>query len=131
MSTDNDLDQMIRETLRQDESELLQRMEEPSLRTMMGDAFSSRLRWLMVLSSLLVFVSFLFAVWAGVHFFQATETEQMIRWGALMFLFLMPTSFIKIFHWLEMERSAIVREIKRVELRLVQLAEEWGSEQRA
>ena len=121
---DRDLDELIRETLQQDESEMLKRLEEPSLRTMIGDVFTGRLGWLMILTGVIIFVFFLLSVWAGVHFFRATEVVDMIRWGALMFLFWMATAFIKIFHWMEMERFAIVREIKRVELRVVQLSEE-------
>lgn len=125
--SDRNLDELIRETLRQDESDLLQRLEEPSLRTMIGDVFTGRLRWLMILTGFIIFIFFLLSVWAGVHFFQATEVADMIHWGALMFLFWMATAFIKVFHWMEMERFAIVREIKRVELRLVQLADELSS----
>ena len=121
---DRGLDDLIRETLRQDETDLLQRLEEPSLRTMLGDVFTGRLRWLMILTGFVIFVFFLLAVWAGIRFFSADEVAEMIRWGALMFLFAMSVSFMKIFHWMEMERFAIVREVKRVELRVVQLAEE-------
>jgi hypothetical protein len=124
MNTDHDLDELIRETLHQDESEMLRRLEEPSLRTMVGDVFSGRLGWLMILTGFFILALFLLSVWAGIRFFRATEVVEMIRWGALMFLFWMATGFIKIFHWMEMERFAIVREVKRVELRLVQLAEE-------
>lgn len=127
-NTEQDLDDLIRETLTQDENEMLKRLEEPSLRTMMGDVFTGRLGWLMVLSGLIIFVMFLLSVWAGFHFFQASDVVSMIRWGALMFLFWMATGFIKIFHWMEMERFAIVREVKRVELRVVQLAEELRAE---
>lgn len=122
--SDTNLDELIRDTLRQDESDMLQRLEEPSLRTMLGDVYSGRLRWLMILTGFIIFGFFLLSVWAGIHFFRATEVVDMIRWGALMFLFWMATAFIKIFHWMEMERFAIVREVKRVELRLVQLAED-------
>ena len=127
-NTEQDLDDLIRETLKQDESEMLQRLEEPSLRTMIGDVFTGRLGWLMILTGFFIFGFFLLSVWAGIHFFQATEVAEMLRWGALMFLFWMATAFIKIFHWMEMERFAIVREVKRVELRVVQLAEEIRGE---
>jgi len=120
---ERDLDDLIRESLSQDEGDLLRRLEAPSLRTMIGDVLTGRLRWFMILSGAIIFVFFLLALWSGIHFFQATEVTEMLRWGAMMFLFTMVVSFTKIFHWLEMERFALAREIKRVELRVVQLAD--------
>jgi hypothetical protein len=47
----------------------------------------------------------------------------MIRWGAAMLLCFGVITAIKIWYWLEMNRLALTRELKRVELRVAQLAQ--------
>ena len=61
---------------------------------------------------------------AGVRFIRADDERVMLLWGAAMLLCFGAVATIKIWYWLEMNRLAITREVKHVELHVVRLAQE-------
>ena len=69
---------------------------------------------------------------ADVPFLLQVEKDLVGRlWGAAMLLCFGAVTAIKIWYWLEMNRLAITREVKRLELHVVQIAqklEERGAE---
>lgn len=63
------------------------------------------------------------AVWAAAAFFRAHETRDWIMYTGIFLLAAMATAMLKMWYWMEMNRSTHTREIKRVELQLARLAE--------
>lgn len=70
------------------------------------------------------------AIWCAVRFFQATETQHQLAWGFGVTLCMMAVSIIKVWFWLEMQRIAVTREVKRVELLTAKLLERLGQDAR-
>jgi hypothetical protein len=60
------------------------------------------------------------------RFWFAHELADMLRWGAGSALAFVGIALIKVWFWLELERNAIVREVKRLELQVASLAERLG-----
>ncbi len=54
----------------------------------------------------------------------------MLLWAAAMFLCLGAVTSIKIWYWLEMNRLAVTREVKRLELQVVQIARKLDAMER-
>jgi hypothetical protein len=56
------------------------------------------------------------------RFVQAQEVGDMLRWGAASALAFAGVALVKIWFWLELEKNAIVREVKRLEVQVASLA---------
>lgn len=122
-----DFDVLIREALSTEEREVFDRLGEPSLPAMMIGGFGGRLRWVNLYASLLTFAMFGLAVFSVVKIFQAEEVAEMIRWSVGFAFGLASSLGLKVWFWMQMERYALSREIKRVELAVAHLAGELRS----
>jgi hypothetical protein len=86
------------------------------------DTFRSRNRRLVAV----VFV--LTAIWAGFaavsayEFFQAEGVRAMIAWAGGYSLGLLNIALVKMWYWMELNKNAVTREVKRVELLVTRLA---------
>ncbi len=94
---------------------------DPTLLTMVGDVFRSRQRVSMALSVGAGTILLVLAILSAAAFFRAEDQKQMLAYlGA--FLFLMTViSIMKVWFWMQMQRFAILREIKRLELEIARL----------
>jgi hypothetical protein len=61
-------------------------------------------------------------VYSIIRFFNTDDTNMLLKWASLGFLCLMFSSMIKIFVWLQMDKNALLREIKRLELQISSLS---------
>jgi len=79
-------------------------------------------RWMIVVSLFMIIIGSL-AVWAGYRFYVANEVQEQIFWGVCFILGIMVQGFAKQFVIEEANRISIMREIKRVEISIIKLAE--------
>jgi hypothetical protein len=118
-----EIDRLIREALSESDATLAERFGEQSMPERLTEAFQGRQKLLAVGGFLAALVFFVAGIYAAVQFLQEADIRQMILWGAATaFCFAVVTS-IKIWYWLEMARHSLVRELKRVELQIVQMAQ--------
>ncbi len=111
----NDIDRQIQAALRGDNSGA----DVPNIAEEVLGAFRGRHRVLTTLVFIFSFVLFLGAVWAGMKFYEsAPDLTLQLRWGGLTLLLVLMVSFIKVWFWTEMQTNRLLREIKRMELRL-------------
>ena len=120
MKTDN-IDSLIREALSEEDRAHFD-VEEPSLPEQLFSLFQGRWRWMNALIVVFMLVLFVGALLAGVRFFQSDDVPTMLRWGSVAWLCWFAVGFLKLWTWLEMERFAVVREIKRLELQVANLS---------
>lgn len=119
-----DLDKKIQDALRQQDAELFAEFGgEPSVFEMLLETCRGRNWWLNLLGMFWTLVFLVAGIVAAVKFFQTEELRGMLMWAAI-FLFCMTTvAMFKMWYWMEMQRNAVTREIKRVELQIARLAE--------
>jgi len=120
MKTKN-IDAMIREALGEDDLAYFD-FEEPSIPEKVISLFQGRGKWLNVMAFIVVLVLFLAAVYCGFRFFETDDVPTMLRWGSAAWLCWIAMGFVKLWTWMEMERFAVVREIKRLELQVANMA---------
>lgn len=119
-----DFDQKIAEALNADQADEFRRLgAEPSLAEMVFQTYRGRHRWLMVLMSVFQLAFFVAAIWCAVRFFNQTDVRYALYWGLGVVMFMFAMSFIKLWFWLEIEKNAVIREVKRVELQVASLAD--------
>ena len=118
-----DLDQAIRESLSSEDTELFDRLgADQALHRQVLATFEGQLRWFNIAGWIAGFVLFGVASVSAWRFVQAQELGDMLRWGAASALALAGLALIKVWFWLELQKNAIVREVKRLEVQVVSLA---------
>ncbi len=127
--TEREIDALIRDALSEEEAAHFDQLGEPSLTEMVTDLYRGRNRWLVVITSVVIVVFFGLALYTGWRFYHAPEVREMLLWGGACFFCFMAVMGNKLWHWMEMERNAIVREIKRLELQVAHLAAELKARQ--
>ena len=119
----NDLDQAIRQSLSAEDAALLDRLgADQALHRQVLATFEGRLRWFNVAGWIAGVVLFGVACVLAWRFVQAEELRDMLRWGAASALAFAGIALIKVWFWLELQKNAIVRDVKRLEVQVASLA---------
>nr|WP_321228081.1 DUF6768 family protein [uncultured Psychroserpens sp.] len=117
-----DIDQLIKDTLTQEEAKFYDKLEEQSVLGMIGGLFTGKNKWVVILMNIMTLVFFGLFIYCVVNFFDTTETNELLKWGIGSLVFLIGVSMLKIFAWMQMDKNAILREMKRLELQVSSLA---------
>ena len=121
----NDLDNKIREALSAQDAELFEEFGgEQGLMEMIVDTFRGQRRWMVVLGVIYSIVFFVLAIITAVLFFKTDpeSTRDLIMW-AMGFMFCnFAVAMLKMWYFMEMNRNAVTREVKRLELQIARLA---------
>lgn len=118
----DEIDEMIKEALSEDEKALFNTYDEQNMLQMFGGLFQGKMKWLNAMTVVVQVVMFGFAIYFGYRFFGTADVIEVIQFGAGFFLTMLSVSMLKLFHIMEMHKNATIREIKRMELQLSILA---------
>lgn len=113
-----EIDKLIKETLTKEEAKFYENLEEQNLFEMVLGLFKGKNKWLMYLMNLMTIIFFGFFIYCVVNFLNTSENEikTLIKWASGAIIFLISVSMLKIFGWMQMDKNAIIRELKRLEL---------------
>ena len=117
-----DIDQLIKETLTEEEARFYNELEEQNLLQMVFGIFSGKNSWIVIVMSIVQVIFFGFFIYCAIQFFNTDATNELIKWGIFGTLSLMASSMLKLFSWMQMDKKAIIRELKRLELQVSSLA---------
>ena len=84
--------------------------------------FKGKNKWIMYLMNLMTLIFFGLFIYCIIEFFNTDVTNDLIKWGIGGFIFLLAVSMLKIFAWMQMDKNALIREIKRLELQVSSLS---------
>lgn len=119
----NDLDRAIRQSLSAEDAELLDRLgADQALHRQVLATFEGQLRWVNIAGWLAGFLLFGAASVMAWRFLHALELEEMLRWGAGSALAFAGLALVKLWFWMELQKNAMMREVKRLELQVASLA---------
>lgn len=116
-----DIDQLIKDTLTQEEAKFYDELEEQNVLGMICGLFTGKNKWILILMNIMTLVFFALFIYCLVNFFGTSETNELIKWGLGCLVFLLGVSMLKIFTWMQMDKNAILREMKRLELQVSSL----------
>lgn len=122
MNSTEEIDRLIKETLTEEEAKFYQELDEQNVLQMVGGLFRGKNKWIMVLMNFMTLVFFGLFIYCIVQFFEALNTKEMIQWATGSLIFLLGVSMLKIFAWMQMDKNALLREIKRLELQVSSLS---------
>ena len=118
MKTRENIDEIIKKTLSEEEARFYDELDEQNLLQMVGGLFSGKLKWIIVLMNVVMVAVFVLLVYCMVKFFQTDDIGTMLRWLAISAICLMAIGMLKLFAWMQINKNVLLREIKRLELQL-------------
>lgn len=128
MTDMNDLDEKIRKALSRNDAAMIGnpndglRLDEQVL-----GVFRSGNRFMNAIAMIFTFVFFGLAIYCIVRFFATDVTKELIAWGIGFGTCALAVSMLKLWFWMEMQRLAVTREVKRVELLTARLLQELAA----
>ncbi|WP_299549637.1 DUF6768 family protein [Seonamhaeicola sp.] len=117
-----DIDKLIKETLTREEAKFYDELEEQNIFQMLLGLFKGKNRWVMFFANFVTLAFFGLFLYCIVQFFNAEVVKDMLKWGLGGLVFLFGVSMLKIFAWMQMDKNALIREIKRLELQISSLS---------
>ena len=116
-----EIDQLIKETLSKEEAAFYDSLDEQNVFEMIFGLFKGKNAWFFILANIITLIFFGLFVYCCIHFFKVDTAEELIRWGFGCFVSLLGMSMLKMYAWLQMDKYAILREMKRLELQVMAL----------
>jgi hypothetical protein len=120
--SDVNIDELIKQALSEEESEHLERLsKEQNVFEELLASFQGSRKWLSVYVTVVIFIFFGISIYSLVQFLSVETTREMLLWGAAMGGSLLIVTMLKVWYWMQMDRNAIIRELKRLELQIATL----------
>ena len=114
-------DDRIRNSMQDNDDEpVFEIGQDEKLFQLVSDSFRKGRRWLTIVGLAKLVAFFAIAVVAGVQFFRSSDIMSLIGWSTLVLLSSMVVAMMAIALYMDLNRNAIFRAIKRLEIRLIQ-----------
>jgi ABC-type sugar transport system permease subunit len=94
-----------------------------TVRRMIASAFEARTRTYTFATISIAVVALALAVWVAVLFFKTDDIRWMIAYGTLFNTCMLTIVFVRLVLWQLLLRQGIIREIKRLELRVLEMTQ--------
>jgi len=117
-----DIDKLIKETLTEEESKFYDELEEQNVLQMVLGLFKGKNKWILIMMNVVTLIFFGLFIYCLVQFFSAEVTKDLLTWGLGGVVFLFGVSMLKVFAWMQMDKNALLREIKRLEIQVSSLS---------
>ena len=117
-----DIDQLIKETLTQEEAKFYNELDEQNLFQMMGGLFQGKLKWIIIYMNIIMVAIFGLFVYCAIQFFNTDVTNELIKWAVFGSFCMIALGMLKLFMWMQIDKNVILRELKRLELQVSSLA---------
>lgn len=121
-----EIDQLIKETLSKEEAAFYDSLEEQNNFDMILGLFKGKNAWFLIITNIMTIVFLGLFIYCCIQFFNVTSAEELIKWGFGSATFLLGMSMLKIYAWMQMDKTAILREMKRLELQVMSLSGKVG-----
>ena len=117
-----DIDQLIKDTLTKEEAKFYDELEEQNVLGMIFGLFQGKNKWILIMMNIMTLVFFGLFIYCLVQFFDAEATKDLLKWGFGSIIFMLGVSMLKVFAWMQMDKNALLRELKRLELQVSSLS---------
>ncbi|MCS1407258.1 MAG: hypothetical protein M2R45_00415 [Verrucomicrobia subdivision 3 bacterium] len=117
-----DIDQLIKQVLTEEEAQDLEQFDEQSILEQVAESFKGRSRTLVFFAIGDMLLLLVLGIVAVVKIFHAEAQREMIFWASFLVFALLGIGLIKIWYWMELNKNAILRKVKRLEYLVAILA---------
>ncbi len=117
-----DIDKLIKDTLTQEEAKFYDDLEEQNVFGMIGGLYKGKNAWMTIIMHIVNVFVFGLAIYCLIQTFDVENTNDLMLWIAGFFFCFIMMSMLKIYAWMQMNKNATTREIKRLELQISSLS---------
>ena len=119
-----DLDNRIRTALSADDEAFLNSLEkERGLFSQIGESFRGPMRFMTIVANVAVLIATAIGLWSVWKMFDADTTRGLILWAAAAWAAWTMQIGLKQWIWSRIQTLSVLRELKRLELRLARIEE--------
>jgi len=123
----SEIDELIREALGEEEANYYETLEEEQSLLQEGlGLYKGKRAWISIWISFVILVLFVGSIYCLLEFFKMEETKDLMIWGGGFFLGMFAITSLKIWAWMQMDKNALMREMKRLEFQVNVLVKELG-----
>ena len=123
----NEIDELIREALGEEEANYYETLEEEQSLLQEGlGLYKGKRAWISIWISFVILALLVGSIYCLMEFFKVEETKDLMIWGGGFFLGMFAITALKIWAWMQMDKNAIIREMKRLEFQVNVLVKEMG-----
>ena len=119
--SEKEFDAIIQEALTKEEAQYFEQMGEQNLPQMLIGLYKGKNSWLNVVIMVMTFVVLGIGIYTFIQMLNATETNLKIEWMFYTILCFINISMLKIYSWNQLDKNALIREIKRLEYQVALL----------
>ena len=112
-------DRLLSSLNAEDEAFLKELEDDAGLFQQMGMTFSGPLRYWTAFAFVFSLFFFGLAVWGVYNMFQTDNLKLVVLWGTLVGWSSLAVGLIKVWFWMRMNHLNVLRELKRIELRVI------------
>lgn len=122
-----DIDEKIRQALTKEDQRAIDELSRGTgLFELLGMSFKGKQAWMMYYMFFLGFAVFLTLVYFTVQYFNTTDLKTSLSWALGIITCLIMTVLVKVLSWQQMFKLELLRELKRLEMRLMLANERAG-----
>lgn len=117
-----EIDRLIKNTLSQEESKFYDALDEQGISDMVFGLFRGKNAWINILLNVVIIIFFGGFIYCSIQFVNAESTDGFVKWGLGSLVLLLNICMLKLYAWMQMDKNAILREMKRLELQVMSLS---------
>ncbi|MFT7051258.1 MAG: hypothetical protein ACJAZK_001861 [Psychroserpens sp.] len=117
-----DIDKLIKDTLTEEETKFYDSLEGQNIFGMVRGLYRGKNWWFTLIMHIMNIIAFGLAIYCLVKTFDEENANNLLLWIAGFFFCFIVMSMLKLYSWMAMDRNAILREMKRLELQISSLS---------
>lgn len=126
-----EIDRLIEESLSKNDAEFYHQLEEQGMFQQWGGLYKGKLgKWSVLITTFQIIIT-ITAFWLGYKFFTVEDFHLMAKYGAGMLIGVIMNGLLKQWHWMQMDKNSIIREMKRLEFQVAILTDKFTEKQSA
>jgi hypothetical protein len=118
----NEFDDKIRQALHAESENVWRGVEEQGLFEQALGVMRGQQKFISVMAYIIIVIFFGLMVYSIFRFFNAETTRLQIAWATGFLFANSAVAMMKMWFWMQMDKNALVREVKRLELQVATLA---------
>ena len=116
--SEKEIDNLIHQALNKEEAEYFDQLGEQNIPQMVFGLFSGKLAWMNVLMVIITLGVFGLTVYAFIEMLGTDQTNDKLEWMTYSILGFVAMSLLKTWGWNQIDKNALMREIKRLEFQI-------------
>lgn len=113
-----EIDELIRKSLSEEEAAYYSQLDEQGMFGQMKGLFTGKMKWWHILFTVISLILVAIVFYCLYQFLNASSTNDLIKWATGMFAALIMQAMMKLYSWNQMDKNAIMREMKRLEFQI-------------